>query len=120
MGLILDGLRQIGHSLSRGKSPEGVAGTVGIYQLTGMVADQGIWPLIELVAILSVNLAVFNVLPIPALDGGRLLFIGLEAILRKRISLVWEQRINSWGMAFLLGLMVLISLQDVIRLYLQS
>jgi len=120
MGRILDGLRQIGQSLSRGKSPEGVAGPVGIYQLTGMVADQGIWPLIELVAILSVNLAVFNVLPIPALDGGRLLFIGLEAILRKRISLVWEQRINSWGMAFLLGLMVLISLQDVIRLYLQS
>lgn len=111
MARIVDGLRQIGKTE--------IAGPVGIYRLTGMVADQGVWPLIELVAILSVNLAIFNVLPIPALDGGRLLFIGIEAVMSKRISSSWEQKINSWGMAILLGLMALITLQDVLKIWLK-
>jgi regulator of sigma E protease len=109
MGRIVDGLKQIGKIE--------IAGPIGIYQLTGMVADQGAWPLVELVAILSVNLAVFNILPIPALDGGRLLFIGIEAIIRRRISPKWEQKINSWGMAVLLGLMALITLQDIVKIW---
>ena len=89
---------------------------MGIYQLTGEVAKQGWLPLLELVAILSVNLGVFNVLPVPALDGGRMLFIWLEWATKRRIKPEIEQRINSWGIAFLLGVMVLISFQDVIRL----
>jgi regulator of sigma E protease len=116
IGRVVDGLRSIGKSLVAGKAPEGVSGPVGIYQLTGIVAAEGWMPLLELVAVLSVNLAVFNVLPIPALDGGRLLFIWLEYILRKRIRPAVEQKVNSIGMAFLLSLMVLISLQDVWRL----
>jgi regulator of sigma E protease len=116
IGRVVDGLRSIGKSLVAGKAPEGVSGPVGIYQLTGIVAAEGWIPLLELVAVLSVNLAVFNVLPIPALDGGRLLFIWLEYILRRRIKSEVEQKVNSIGMAFLLSLMVLISLQDVWRL----
>ncbi len=116
MGRVLSGLRGIGKSLVQGKAPEGVAGPVGIYQLTGFVAAEGFFPLLELVAVLSVNLAVFNVLPIPALDGGRMLFIWLEYFLKKRIPLAVEQKVNSWGMAFLLTLMALISLQDVLRM----
>ncbi len=116
MGRVVDGLRSIGKSLSAGKAPEGVSGPVGIYQLTGIVAAEGWLPLLELIAVLSVNLAVFNVLPIPALDGGRMFFIWLEYILRRRIPAEFEQKVNSWGMAFLLGLMLLISLQDVWRL----
>ena len=81
-----------------------------------MVAQGGIWPLVELVAVLSVNLAVFNVLPIPALDGGRMFFIWLEWIRRKRLPVELEQKINTWGMAILLGLLALISLQDVWRM----
>ena len=120
MGRVVTGLREIGKSLVAGKAPEGVSGPVGIYQLTGQVAAAGGLPLLELVAILSVNLAVFNVLPIPALDGGRLAFIWLEWALRRRIKPDIEQKINSWGLAFLLSLMVLISFQDVIRLGLLS
>jgi regulator of sigma E protease len=116
IGRVLDGLRSVGKNLAEGKPPEGVAGPVGIYQLTGLVAAEGALPLLELVAVLSVNLAVFNVLPIPALDGGRALFIYLEYILLRRIPAAVEQKVNSWGMAFLLGLMVLVSLQDVWRL----
>jgi len=64
---------------------------------------------------LSVNLAVFNILPVPALDGGRMVFIWVEWIRRKRMDAKLEQKINSWGMAFLIGLLILITLQDVIR-----
>jgi regulator of sigma E protease len=116
MGRVLDGLRSVGQSLVAGKTPEGMAGPVGIYQLTGFVAAEGWLPLLELVAVLSVNLAVFNFLPVPALDGGRMLFIWLEYIFRKRIPAEVEQKINSWGMTFLLTLMALVSLQDVIRM----
>ncbi len=116
MGRVLDGLRQIGRSLTAGKAPEGVAGPVGIYQLTGIVVSEGWLPVLELVAILSVNLAVFNILPFPALDGGRIFFILIEAVRGKRMSPDIENRFNSWGMAFLLGLIALITLQDVLKL----
>lgn len=114
---ILDGFRSIGKSLMAGKKPEGVAGPIGIYQLTGVVAGEGILPLLELVAILSLNLAIFNVLPIPALDGGRMFFVWLEWARKKRVSPELESKINGWGMAVLLALMALISLQDVIRIW---
>lgn len=116
MGRIIDGLRSIGQSLSRGKAPEGVSGPIGIYQLTDVVSKGGFLPLLELTAILSINLAIFNILPIPALDGGRAFFIWLEVVRRKRISAELEQKVNSWGMAVLLGLIALITLQDVIHL----
>lgn len=115
IGRVVDGLRGIGKSLVEGKKPEGVSGPVGIYELTGVVAAGGFWPVLELVAILSVNLAVFNILPIPALDGGRMLFIWVEWVRRKRMDPKLEQKINSWGMAFLIGLLILITLQDVVR-----
>lgn len=116
IGRIAEGLQSIGRSLVAGKTPEGVAGPVGIYQLTGLVAAEGMLPLLELISVLSVNLAVFNFLPIPALDGGRALFIYLEILLKRRIPATVEQKVNSWGMILLLGLMVLVSLQDVWRL----
>jgi regulator of sigma E protease len=116
VGRVLEGLRSIGKSLVAGKAPEGVSGPVGIYQLTGLVAAEGWLPLLELVAVLSVNLAVFNILPVPALDGGRILFIWLEYILKRRLPAELEQKVNSWGMIFLLTLMALVSLQDVWRL----
>ncbi len=117
MGRVIEGLRGMGKSLVEGKKPEGVSGPVGIYQLTGVVATGGFWPVLELMAVLSVNLAVFNVLPIPALDGGRMLFIWVEWARGKRMDPRAEQKINSWGMAFLIGLLVLITLQDVIRIF---
>lgn len=115
IGRVVDGLRQIGKSLVALKAPEGVSGPIGIYQITGIVAHEGLLPLVELVAVLSINLAVFNILPIPALDGGRALFIGIEAIRRKRLLAEFEQRVNNWGMTALIALVVLITLQDIVR-----
>lgn len=116
IGRIFSSLRDIGANLTRGQVPQDVAGPIGIYQLTGVVSQGGFFPLLELTAILSVNLAVFNILPIPALDGGRAFFIWLEAILRRRIPAAVEQKVNSVGMMLLLGLIALITLQDVLRL----
>ncbi len=116
VGRVFDGLSMIGKSIMAGKVPQEVSGPVAIYQVTGIIAAEGFLPLIEFVAVLSVNLAVFNFLPIPALDGGRLLFFYLEGIFRKRIPAEIEQRVNSIGMVALLILMALVSLQDVWRL----
>lgn len=115
-GRVLDGLRNIGKSLLAAKAPEGVSGPIGIYQLTGVVASEGWLPLTELVAVLSINLAVFNILPIPALDGGRAAMVWLEWARKKRVDAELEAKINSWGMVFLLGILALVTFQDVLNL----
>ncbi|TSC64449.1 MAG: regulator of sigma E protease [Parcubacteria group bacterium Gr01-1014_106] len=97
-------------------APEGLAGPVGIASITGTVARRGVIPLLELVGVLSVNLALINVLPIPALDGGRLLFLALDAI-----GLRWfrgrpERLAHTIGFVALLILLALITVGDVQRL----
>lgn len=113
---VLAGLRDIGAGMFAGQVPKDVAGPIGVYQITGIVAGQGFWPVVELLSILSINLAVFNFLPIPALDGGRAFFILLETVMRKRIPGEIEHKVNSWGFALLLAMMAAASFQDVIRL----
>lgn len=90
-----------------------LSGPVGIAVMTGKVAAQGIWPLLQFAAILSINLAVVNLLPIPALDGGRLVFVFLEMIRRKKRSLAWEARLHQFGFLLLLTLILLITVRDV-------
>lgn len=95
-----------------------VVGPLGIYQFTSEVAQSGgLGGLVQLLAILSMNLAIINLLPFPALDGGRLVFIALE-VLRggKRIDPRKEGLVHLVGLAILLGLMVIVSYFDVIRL----
>jgi len=64
---------------------------------------------------LSINLAIINVLPFPALDGGRLIFIGYEAITRRRPKPSFERMINTAGMVFLIFLILLITINDILR-----
>jgi regulator of sigma E protease len=94
-----------------------VAGVVGIAQVTGEVARAGWMPTLELIALLSLNLAIINILPIPALDGGRLLFVFLEWVRRgKRVSPEREGLVHAVGFAMLITLMVIISYFDVLRI----
>lgn len=67
-------------------------------------------------AIISVNLAVLNLLPIPVLDGGHLLFLGVEAVRGREISLKQRMRLTQVGMLFVLGLMVVAIANDILRL----
>ena len=94
-----------------------VAGPIGIAQMTDEVAALGAEPLIRLAALISVSLAVVNLLPIPGLDGGRIVFVVIEGIRRgKRISAKRENLIHLIGFALLLMLIVLVSYNDVMRL----
>jgi regulator of sigma E protease len=95
----------------------GFAGPVGIARVTGEVARVGISPLIELMALISISLGVVNILPIPALDGGRLLFVIIEWVRRgKRISPQREGLVHLVGFVVLISLIVVISYFDVVRL----
>ncbi len=100
-----------------GTIPVEFTGPVGIAQITGEVAKAGISPLLEFTAFFSINLAIINILPLPALDGGRIAFILLERIRHgKRISPKTEGRIHLIGFATLIGLIMLITYQDIIRI----
>jgi regulator of sigma E protease len=112
-------ISQIAQMISGAIKPQ-VAGPVGIVKITGAVAssvpDLGWWPILSLTAILSLNLAIVNILPFPALDGGRVILILIE-LLRggKRLKPEREGIINFVGMAILLTLMVVITVSDVIH-----
>ena len=106
-------------------SRQDVMGPVGTVAVIGGAVQQSssgglrltILVLMNLSLMLSVNLGIMNLLPIPALDGGRLLFILLEMLLHKRLNPKWEERINTVGMAILLLLMVAIVFNDVFNLF---
>lgn len=95
---------------------EGVSGPVGIAQLTGQAVSLGPISVFQLAGLLSLNLAVMNLLPIPALDGGRFFFLILEAITRKRVYPNVEKWVHTIGFAVLIGLIVLITFNDVAKL----
>jgi regulator of sigma E protease len=117
-GMILTSLRDnVVLNIAKGEAPsKDLAGPIGIYQITGQVRQAGILALLQFLGILSVNLAIINILPFPALDGGRLVFLVYEAIFRKKINPKIEVWANSVGMALLLGLMLLITINDITRL----
>lgn len=95
----------------------GLAGPVGIARVTGQVAQVGISPLFEFMALISISLGIVNILPIPALDGGRLLFVIIEWVRRgKRISPQREGLVHLVGFVVLISLIVVISYFDIIRL----
>ncbi|MDP3994338.1 MAG: site-2 protease family protein, partial [bacterium] len=87
------------------------------YQLTGQVAQIGFLPILQFLGILSINLAVVNILPIPELDGGRLLFIVIEAVARKRVKTDIEAYIHQFGMILLISLIILVTIGDVRRIF---
>lgn len=93
-----------------------LGGPVKIAQLTGQVADLGIIPLVQFAAFLSLNLAILNSLPFPALDGGRMLFLIIEKVRGKKNNPVFEQYANFFGFIFLLALMLVVTARDLWRL----
>lgn len=98
------------------RAPAGLAGPVGIAELTGQFIKIGPDAVLSFVSLLSLNLAVLNILPIPALDGGRLFFILFEMITGKKIKSDLEAKIHGVGMFVLFALIILITIHDVGRL----
>jgi len=114
--VIVMGLRDIFVQLFAGQAPRGIAGPIGIYALTSEAAKFGALTLINFVGILSINLAVLNIIPFPALDGGRLLFIVIESIFGRRVLPKIEAAFHFVGMVILLIAIVAITISDVRRL----
>jgi regulator of sigma E protease len=88
-------------------------GPVKIAQYAAKSADVGILGFLNFIAMLSLSLAIFNLFPIPVLDGGHLVFIIIESIIRREISVKVKLRIMNTGMALLIGLMVFVLYNDI-------
>jgi regulator of sigma E protease len=112
LGALVDGIR----ATIRGILPFQISGPVGIYETTRQAAQTGVDRLLEFAAFLSVNLALLNLLPLPALDGGRLIFVLLELVRGgRRIAPEKEGLVHAMGMLALIGLMVVVTFFDVQR-----
>ncbi len=101
---------------SQGTVPQGVTGIVGIAQLTYTSVQEGFGVYLRLVALLSLSLAVLNVLPFPALDGGRLIFVLSELFVRPGTRKI-EAVTNAIGFVFLLAVILLVTFYDILRLF---
>jgi regulator of sigma E protease len=94
-----------------------VAGPVGIASIIGDSARMGINYLINVTAMISLSLAVINILPIPALDGGRLVFVLIEKIFKKPVSMKYEQLAHTLGFVLLLVLIIVVTYRDIVSLF---
>lgn len=102
--------------VTSGQLQQGISGPVGIAVVTGKVAQSGLVPLFQLMAMLSINLGVLNALPFPALDGGRALFVVLEKVVRKKVRAHIEQFAHVTGFALLMLLILAVTYRDIIEL----
>lgn len=109
--------RTLGSIFSRFTVPSEIGGPVQIAYYTHTFVQEGFFALLRFTALLSLSLGVINVLPIPALDGGRLLFIIIEVIFKKRVNARFESMIHSIGFVLLLGLIIMVTYSDVVKLF---
>jgi len=117
VGILVFILARLGEMLTGQIAPE-ITGPVGIVQAVGQVARLGVLNVLSLAAILSVNIALFNLFPIPMLDGGQLLFLGVEALRGKPLKPEQEGFLRFIGILFLLFLLVVVTYRDISRLLL--
>ena len=92
-----------------------IGGPIEIYRITGQVSQFGLAAVLRLIGVLSINLAVLNIVPFPSLDGGRLLFVLIGGIFRKRLSPQAEAAVHAVGFVMLLALLVAVSIADIRR-----
>ena len=95
-----------------------VTGPVGIASMSGHALKSGLWGFLSFISIIALNLGILNLFPIPALDGGRILFVLLEMILRRRLPEKVENWIHTAGFVVLISLMILVTFKDVYNLFL--
>lgn len=115
-GLMFGGVVRIFKDLvMAGEVPKDITGPVGIARLTGEVAKQGFFQVVNFAALLSINLGVINILPFPGLDGGRLSFVLAEVVLRRKIKAKYQKWVHTIGIAALLLLMLIVTFYDILR-----
>ena len=110
-------LRSLARAVTGNMQQGEVGGPVRIAEISGAVLNQGIVPFILLTAVISINLGLINLLPIPALDGGHLTFFTLEALRGKPLPLGFQAALMRGGIAILMGLTLFLVVIDVVRLF---
>jgi regulator of sigma E protease len=90
-----------------------LSGPIGIAKIVGQTSTYGIAAVLTLVALLSVNLAVFNILPLPALDGGRMVVVVIEAVIRRKVPYKYYAWINVVGFVALMALLLVVTVHDI-------
>ena len=113
IAMMLDALYRIILELSGSE----LAGPIGVAQMAGEVAEMGIVPLLNFAALLSLNLAIINLLPVPALDGGHFLTLCVEAVRGKPLSPKVMHYIQNAGVGLIVLLMLLAMKNDVMRIF---
>lgn len=96
---------------------DSAAGPLGIYFITSKVASQGVTALLNFVGIISVSLALFNLLPFPVLDGGHILFLAIEKLRGKTLGIKTERIITQMGLAVIISLFLFITYYDIMRAF---
>ncbi len=107
----------VGYLFTGGISLNQLSGPVGIYSVVGESSKAGVANILYLVAFLSINVGFINLLPLPAFDGGHILFLVIEAIKGSPVKPEVEEKIHGIGMLLLLLLMVVITINDIIKLF---
>ncbi len=107
----------LGDLITGEASPRSLGGPLAIGQLSGQAARLGVETFLEWMALLSINLAVLNLLPIPVLDGGQLVFIGVEAVRGRPLSIEQRLRLSHVGLIIVVGLMVWAITNDFLRYF---
>lgn len=114
---VLEGLGGMVTNAFRGSAVlEGVIGPVGLVDVVGNAAEHGFGSVLILAGFISLNLAVINLLPVPALDGGRLVLIGIEAVARRSAPRLAVHLLNTAGILVIVLLMVTVTYNDIVRL----
>ena len=106
----------LGSIVERRVSPKSVSGPIGIAVMSSEAAQQGPWTYMFLMAVVSLNLAIFNLLPIPILDGGTLLLLIIEMLLQREVSLQIKETVFKLGFVFLMMIVVFVIYNDISRI----
>ena len=96
---------------------DALSGPVGVSEVVGKATQNGFYSVLYLFSFITINLGVFNLIPFPALDGGRVLFLAYEGIFRRPIKKEVEQAINTVGLMLLMGLAVFVMIKDIFTLF---
>lgn len=96
---------------------DSVTGPLGIYYITSQAANQGLIAVLHLIAVLSVSLGIFNLLPLPVLDGGHIVLLGIEKIRGRYLSLKAERIVTQAGFTLIISLAVFVTYNDLVRLF---
>jgi regulator of sigma E protease len=106
---ILSGL----YDMIRGKVQADLSGPIGITKQIAKAANRGVVNFVGMLMMLSVYLGLFNLLPLPALDGGRAVFLGLESVTRRKVDPRIEAAVHTAGFVLLLGVLLVVSFKDI-------